>query len=147
VHHRAVNFNEGDFVITRIRPERFPKNSLEKLHARVTGPYQIIRQLGSNAHVLDLPDSLDISPIFNVEDLTLHQSTFEPPCLPFGVSTSTQVPRLPPLPQPNTNIEAVLDDKFVSSSRGGFHCFLVQWSGRPHRMLPGLLKISSMISP
>jgi len=25
----------------------------------------------------------------------------------------------------------VLDDEFVSSSRGGFHRFLVQWFGRP----------------
>jgi len=66
-----------------------------------------------------------------VEDLTLHQGTFEPPCLPFGVSAGIQVPRLPHLPQPHTDIEAVPDDKFVSSSRGGSCRFLVQWSGQP----------------
>ena len=64
-------------------------------------------------------------------DLTLHRGTFEPPCLPFGVSAGTQVPRLPPLPQSQTDIEAVLDDEFVSSSCGGFQRFLVQWPGRP----------------
>ena len=52
---RAVNFDVVDFVIACIRPERFPKKSLKKLHARAMGPYQIIRQLGSNAYVLDLP--------------------------------------------------------------------------------------------
>ena len=36
------------------------------------GSYQIIRQLGSNAYVLDLPHSLGISHISNIEDLTLH---------------------------------------------------------------------------
>jgi len=85
------NFVVGDFVMARIGPERFPKNSLKKLHARTMGSYQIIRQLGSNAYVLDLPDSLGISPISNVEDLTLHQGTFEPPCLPFGVSVGTHL--------------------------------------------------------
>jgi len=65
-----------------------------------------------------------------VEDLTLHQGTFEPSCLPFEVSAGIHVPRLPPFPQSQTNIEAMLDDKFVSSSRGGLRHFLVQWSGR-----------------
>ena len=80
----------GDFFMAHIRPERFPKNSHKKLPARAMGPYQIIRQLGSNAYVLDLPDNVGISPIFNVEDLTLHQGAFEPPCLPFGISAGPQ---------------------------------------------------------
>jgi len=126
MHHRAVNFAVDEFVMARIRPERFPRNSLEKLHARAMGPYQILRKLESNAYVLDLPDSLGINPIFNVKDLTFHRGTFEPPCLPFGVSAGTQVPRLPPLPQSQINIKTVLDDEFVSSSRGGFRRFLMQ---------------------
>jgi len=69
---RAMNFEVDDFVMARIQPEQFPKNSLKKLHARAMGPYQITWQLWSNVYVLDLPDSLGISPIFNVEDLNLH---------------------------------------------------------------------------
>jgi len=42
----------------------------------------------------------------------------------------TLTPRLPPFPQSQTDIEAVLDDEFVSSSRGRFRRFLMQWSGR-----------------
>jgi len=34
------------------------------------------------------------------------------------------------LRQSQTDIEAVLDDEFVSSSHDGFWRFLVQWSGR-----------------
>ena len=75
MRRKAVNFDMGDFVMAHIRPERFPKNSHKKLHARAMGPYQIIRQLGSNAYVLDLPDNVGISPIFNVEDLTLQSSS------------------------------------------------------------------------
>lgn len=72
-----------------------------------------------------LPDNLGISPIFNVKDLTLYQGTFQPPSLPFGACAGTQVPKLPYFPQSHTNIEVVLDYELASSSRGGFHCFLV----------------------
>ena len=99
MYRKAANFEVGDFVVAQIRPERLPINSLKKLHTHAIGPYQIIRRLGSNAYVLNLLDSLGISPIFNVEDLTLYRCTFEPPCLPFGISTGTQVPRLPLLLQ------------------------------------------------
>jgi len=95
------------------------------------GPFQIIKKWGSNAYVLDLPNDLSISPIFNVEDVTLHRGNFEPPSLPFGASAGTQVPKLPPFPQSHADIEAVLDNEFVSSSRCGFRRFLVQWAGRP----------------
>ena len=50
------------------------------------GPYSIIRKLGSNAYLLDLPNDMDISPIFNVEDLLPYRSTFEPCTLPSNVS-------------------------------------------------------------
>ena len=84
VHRKDTFFEVGDFVIDHVRPERLPKNSYKKLHARAMGPYQIFRKLRFNAYELDLPDKLGISLIFNVEDLTLHQGTLEPPSLPFG---------------------------------------------------------------
>ena len=86
MHRRNISF---DFVMASIRPECLPKQSHKKLHARAIGPYQIIRKLGSNAYVLDLPDNLGISLIFNVEDLTPHRGSFEPPSLPFGASADT----------------------------------------------------------
>jgi len=88
----------GDFVMARIQPERLPKHSHQRLHARAMGSYQIVRKLGSNAYVLELPDNLGISPIFNVEHLTLHRGIFEPPNLPFSAAAGTQVSKLPPFP-------------------------------------------------
>ena len=98
MHRREISFEVGDFVMAW--PEHLPKHSRKKLHARAMGPYQIIKKLGSNAYVLDLPDNLGISPTFNVDDLTLHRRTFEPRSLPFfGASASTQIPKLPTFPQ------------------------------------------------
>ena len=146
MRHRAVNVEVGDFVMAYIQPKRLPKNSLKKFHTRAMGSYRIIRKLGSNAYVLDLCDNLGISPISHVEDLTLHRGTLEPPCLPFRVSAGTQVPKLPPLPQSHANIKAMLNDEFMSSSGGGFRCFIVQWLGWPQSdALLGLLKMSSVI--
>ena len=49
VHHRYKEFNVGEYVMVRIRPERIPKTFSKKLYARAMGPYFIIRKLGSNA--------------------------------------------------------------------------------------------------
>ena len=62
-----------------------PKNSFKKLHARVIDHFSIIQKLGSNAYMFNLPSNLNISPIFNVEDLTPHHDTFESPLLSIGV--------------------------------------------------------------
>ena len=49
-------------------------------------PYSIIRKLGSNVYLLDLPNDMDISPIFNVEDLLPYRGTLEPSALPSSMS-------------------------------------------------------------
>ena len=86
VHRRKLEFNEGDFVKVRVRPERYPKNSFKKLHARAIGPFRILCKMGPNAHSIDLPDDMNISPIFNVEDLFPYRGTFEPPSLSTDIS-------------------------------------------------------------
>ena len=82
VHRRSKEFNVGDHVMVRIRPERIPKTFSKKLYARAMGPYSIIRKMGSNAYLLDLPNDMDISPVFNIEDLLPYRGTFEPSTLP-----------------------------------------------------------------
>ena len=66
VHRISKEFNVGEYVMVRIRLERIPKTFSKKLYARARGPYSIIRKLGSNAYFLNLPNDMDISPIFNV---------------------------------------------------------------------------------
>ena len=52
------------------------------------GPYSIIRKLGSHTYLLDLPNDMDISHVFNVEGLLPYRGTFEPSILPSSVSAS-----------------------------------------------------------
>ena len=82
VHRRYKEFNVGEYVMVRIRPERIIKTFPKKLYARAMGPYYIIRKLGSNAYLLDLPNDMDISHVFNIKDLLPYRNTFEPSTLP-----------------------------------------------------------------
>ena len=66
---RTKEFIEDDHVMVRLKPERFPPGTLKKLHARGAGPFKIIKKVGSNAYVLELPPELGISSTFNISDL------------------------------------------------------------------------------
>ncbi|KAF2304621.1 hypothetical protein GH714_035811 [Hevea brasiliensis] len=98
VHRRNKEFNVCDNAMVCICPKRFPKNSLKKLHARAIGPFFILQKIGYNAYLLDLPKNMNISPVFNVEDLSPYRGTFVPPILPSSVSTSQLVTKSPSLP-------------------------------------------------
>ena len=78
IHRRFQEFSEGDMVMVRVRPERFPRGGQRKLLPRSTGPYRVVRRVGSNAYVLDLPSDLGINPVFNVEDLVPYREHEEP---------------------------------------------------------------------
>ena len=99
------------------------------------GPYSIIRKMGSNAYLLDLPNDMDISPVFNVEDLLPYRGTFEPSTLPSSVSAgeaSKGALTMPSLQFSKETVDTILDDEFVTSRDGGFRRFLVKWHDRPN---------------
>ena len=134
VHRRSKELNVGDYVMVFIRPERIPKIFSKKIYTRAIGPYTIIRKLGSNAYLLDLPNDMDISHVFNVEDLLPYRSTFEPFTLPSSVSageTSKGAPTIPSLQYSKETMDITLDDEFMTSRDDGFHRFLVKWHGCP----------------
>ena len=134
VHRRSKEFNVGGYVMVRIRSERIPKTFSKKLYARVMSPYSIIRKMGSNAYLLDLPNDVDINPVFNVEDLLPYRGTFEPSTLPSSVSAGEAnkgAPTMPSLQFSKETVDTILDDEFVTSRDGGFRRFLVKWHSRP----------------
>ncbi|KAH7571130.1 hypothetical protein JRO89_XS05G0257200 [Xanthoceras sorbifolium] len=124
---KDVQFSVGDQVLIRLRPERFPPGSFTKLHARRAGPFPILKKLGPNAYLVDLPGSYTFSHIFNVEDLTAYKGTN---VQDQGVAAET-VPRIPSTPQNHNNVDDILDHQFVSTRRGGYYKFLVRWAKKP----------------
>ena len=82
------------------------------------GPYSIIRKMRSNACFLDLSNDMDISYVFNVEDLLPYRGTFEPSTLPSSVlvgETSKGAPTMTSLQYSKETVDIILDDEFVTS--------------------------------
>ena len=135
-HKRLKEFNEGDSVMIKFKPERFPPGTMKKLHARGAGPFKIIKKIGPNAYVLELPPSYGISSTFNVSDLKEYK---EPALIPselFGpnVSFESETPNEcppPSVPERKERIERILDDQIITTRNKGYQRYLVRWQGCP----------------
>jgi hypothetical protein len=135
---RHMEFQVGDYVMIRIRPERFPSGSVKKLQARSAGPFKILKRVGPNAYLLDLPSDYGISSTFNIEDLVAFKGTavildapFDDP-LPDPIDIPLPIPAPLNLPYARKeHIDAILDEQIVSTRDGGVQRFLVRWHGRP----------------
>ena len=133
MHRRSKEFNVGNYVMVHICLERIPKTFSKKLYVRAMSPYSIIHKMESNAYLLDLFNDMDISPVFNVEDLLPYRGTFESSTLSYSVfvgEASKCALIMPSLQYSKETMNIILDDEFVTSRDGRFCHFLVKWYGR-----------------
>ena len=85
----------------------------------------MLKKVTSNSYVLDLPENMDISNIFNIEDLTLCAN------LEDVITNGGPNAPLPLTPRLKEEIKDVIDHQIVSTRGGGYQKYLVKWKGRP----------------
>jgi hypothetical protein len=138
IHQRHMEFQVGDYVMIRIRPKQFPSRSVKKLQVRSARLFKILKRVGPNAYLLDLPPDYGISSTFNIEDLVAFKGTAVILDTPFDEPLPNPIDIPLPIPAPlnlpyarKEHIDAILDEQIVSTRDGGVQRFLVCWHGRP----------------
>ena len=69
-------------MFIRVRPERFPPETVKERHTRRPCSHKVLRRIGAHAYELDIPQDFGISLVFNVKELTLHHAPDDYPATP-----------------------------------------------------------------
>ena len=118
-HHRAAEFNIGDWVWLKLHPHRqltVAKRAFTKLSPKFYGPFEVLARVGTVSYRLRLPAGSQIHDVFHISLLKAHK----------GDRPNTE-PLLPPVLQgrvlPATPI------KFLRARiHGGVRQILVKWN-------------------
>ena len=134
-HQQAHNFAEGDYVMIRIRLEWFPSRTVKKLHTCGVGPFRILKKIGPNVYIVDLPSDYSISSTFNVLNLVKYKEPITIPSDPFEPNPSIESEPQPECPQSkfsakHDHIERILDEQMISTKRKRYQRYLIHWQGR-----------------
>lgn len=113
--------------MVHLRKERFPVGTYNKLKMKKFGPCKILKKHDSgNAYEVELPTELNISPVFNISDLTeYHEGGVED-------EITTAQWSIPATSSDTKEIEDILDSRVGRSTRNRtYEEYLVKWKGRP----------------
>ena len=119
---RPQEFQVGDRVLIKIRPEQIRlRNKDRRLLRRFEGPFPITAKVGSAAYKVELPEGLNIHPVFHVSNLRPHHADEN--------DTNRNQPKRPPISkwEPIMKIvEEILAERVIASNRRKYKEYLVK---------------------
>ena len=84
-----------------IKLEQYPSGTVKKLKAHSASPFKVLKKLGSNAYVIDIPPDYGISSTFNVSNLIAFKGPVVIPYKPFDDPPSSSLANPVPSPTPS----------------------------------------------
>ena len=111
-----------------LRKERFPRGTYKKLKVKNIGPCKVIRKFGANIYEIELPNGVEISPIFNIVDLypyRVEEAGADEEQK--GIQWTKQMPVVE-----NPQMESIFDKRISKKTRRKeYFEYLVKWKGHP----------------
>jgi hypothetical protein len=108
-----------------LRKERFPRGTYNKLKMKI-GPCNIVNKFGANAYEIELPDGIEISPIFNISYLYPYRVE---EAGAYSEKTEVQWTKQMPVAK-NPQMESILDKRINKRTRRKeYFEYLVKWKG------------------
>jgi hypothetical protein len=127
-HRRQLQFEVGDLVLEHLRKERFPRGTYNKLKMNKIGPCRVLKKFGTNAYEIELPDGIEIYPIFNISDLYPYRAKeTETGNEKLVIQWTKQMPF-----EDNPQMECILDKRVSQRTRRKqYFEYLVKWKNHP----------------
>ena len=79
-----------------VRTERLLPGKVSKLGSQGSGPFKVLKRIGTNAYELELPKEFGVNPTFNVSDLMPYQGPVVEPSEELEPSSSLEREPSPP---------------------------------------------------
>jgi hypothetical protein len=115
-------------ILAHLRKERLLRGTYNKLKMKKIGPCRVLKKFGANAYEIELPDGIEISPIFNISYLYPYKDE--------ETGTKNEQPmiqwtkKMPVADKPQ--MECILDKRVnKKTKRQKYFEYLVKWKGHP----------------